>query len=116
MGRVGTLGSEVRRGVLGFEEVGLPTSSSVSPVGSASVEAGLEKAMGCCFGDGIPIHGCVVGLSSEGLGLSPEAALFVGEFSLGAPCELWGFLCFGMRLVPFLGAHLRNYLRPFTDF
>jgi hypothetical protein len=51
-------GSEVRQGVLGFEQVGLPTSSSVSLAGSASVEAGLEKAMGC------------------GVGLSSEAALF----------------------------------------
>jgi hypothetical protein len=54
---------------------GLPTSSSVSPAVSASVEDGLEKAMGCCFGDGIPTHGCVGGLSSEGLVLSSEAIL-----------------------------------------
>jgi hypothetical protein len=52
---------------LGF---GLPTSSSVSPTGSASVEDGLEKTMGCYFGDGIPTHGC------EGV-LSSEAALFL---------------------------------------
>jgi hypothetical protein len=69
-------GSKVWQGVLGFEQVGFPTSSYVPPAGSASVEVGMEKAMGCCFGDGIPIHGCGVGLSSEGLGLSLEAALF----------------------------------------
>jgi hypothetical protein len=62
--------------VLGFEEGGHPTSSSVSLAGFASVEDGLEKAMGCCFGDGIPTKGCVGGLSSEGLVLSSEAALF----------------------------------------
>jgi hypothetical protein len=69
-------GPEVQQGVLGFEEGGLPTSSSVSPAGFASVEDGLKKAMGCCFGDGIPTQGCVGGLSLEGLVLSSEAALF----------------------------------------
>jgi hypothetical protein len=58
-------GSEVQQGVLGFGQVGLPTSSYMPPAGSAFEEVGMEKATGCCFGDGIPIHGCGVGLSSK---------------------------------------------------